>query len=57
MDFAKTPILALLSKSSMQSYNSAFQIHFLLSQTFVKIVKVQNVLSKFLLVKQLQALT
>ena len=51
MDFAKTPILVLLSKYSMTLDNSDFQIHFVLSQTFVKMIKIRKVLSKFLLVK------
>ena len=51
IDFAKTPILVLLSKYSMTLDNSDFQIHFVLSQTFVKMIKIRKVLSKFLLVK------
>ena len=52
IDFAKTPIRVLLTKSSMySSNNSTFQIKFVLSQTFVKMIKVLEVLSKFLLVK------
>ena len=51
MDFAKTPILVLLSKYSMTLDNSDLQIHFVLSQTFVKMIKIRKVLSKFLLVK------
>ena len=52
IDFAKTPIRVLLRKSSMySSNNSTFQIKFVLSQTFVKMIKVLEVLSKFLLVK------
>ena len=43
MDFAKTPILVLLSKSSMYSLDDwAFQIHFVLSQTFVKSSKFEK---------------
>ena len=51
IDFEKTPILVLLSKYSMTLDNSDFQIHFVLSQTFVKMIKIRKVLSKFLLVK------
>ena len=52
IDFAKTPIRVLLRKSSMySSNNSTFQIKFVLSQTFVKMIKVLEVLSKFHLVK------
>ena len=55
MDFAKTPILGFLyywaNLVCIALDNSAFQIHFALSQTFVELVKVRKVLSKFHIVK------
>ena len=43
MDFVKTPILVLLSKSSMYGLdNSAFQIHFVFNSNFCTMIKIRE---------------
>ena len=52
MDFAKTPILYYWENLvCIALENSSFQIYIVLSQTFVKMIKIREVLLKFLLVK------
>ena len=52
MDFAKTPILYYWENLVCLALdNSAFQIHFALSQTFMKMIKIWEVLLTFFLVK------